>query len=171
MLRERALRNRARAKGRNTTRTRLALLEILSGSDRHPTAAELYDEVRKVLPEVTLATVYRNLAVLRELGLIKEIPAGTSAAHYDAIVEDHCHVCCQRCGRVSDVNNIEIPEGWQAEAQAETNYVLTDELVLFRGICPDCQAEESASEAKREDQEHVSEGHPDREEPDGGFCG
>jgi Fur family peroxide stress response transcriptional regulator len=155
MSQERVLQARARESGRSLTRPRVALMQILAATRAHPTAAQLYDEVRKVLPGATLATVYRNLAVLQELGLVREIPAGTSAAHYDAIVRSHCHVHCERCDRVADVD-VEIPEGWQAEAQANTKYVLTDQFVLFEGICPDCQAKQGTRNHKREDHGHVS---------------
>ena len=149
------LRRCVQRSGRSATRARLALLEILTRSHSHPTAAELYDQVRKRLPGITLATVYRNLAALQELGLVKEIPTGTSAAHYDAVVTDHSHVQCVRCGKVSDVH-VQIPEGWQTEVEAQTNYTVVGQLVLFRGVCPDCQAADGTTNTKREEHGHVS---------------
>jgi len=84
---EEAKRRLAR-KGYRLTRQRLAILEVMQGSDAHPDAEWVYREVKKVLPQVSLGTVYRSLEVLREAGLIASLEAGPRR-RYDANLSEH----------------------------------------------------------------------------------
>jgi Fur family ferric uptake transcriptional regulator/Fur family peroxide stress response transcriptional regulator len=86
------------------TPQRRAVLDVVTASPDHPTAADVLHRVRAVMPEVGPATVYRTLALLVELGQVAELKLGHGApARYDREVEHHAHLICQDCGAVADV--------------------------------------------------------------------
>jgi len=98
------------------TPSRRAILDGISGAACHPTADEVYEMVRRALPRVSLGTVYRNLELLTRHGLIRTLADGRGQRHYDAVLEDHCHVRCEACGRVDDVrvtSRLRVREGAQ----------------------------------------------------------
>jgi len=84
------------------TRQRKAILDALRASRSHPTAEEVLQRVRAELPSTSLASVYRNLRVLREAGLVREIVTG-GQRRYDAVLTDHAHFICEACHRVYDL--------------------------------------------------------------------
>jgi Fe2+ or Zn2+ uptake regulation protein len=127
-----------RKSGRNMTKQREAILETLQGTTSHPTGQQLLDIVREGLPGLTLATVYRNLSVLEELGLVRQLDTGEASDRYDARTDDHSHARCLECGRVDDVE-LEVSEDLMAAAEAATGYVIEKCELLFKGLCPNCQ--------------------------------
>src|SRR5438034_7672036 len=100
-----------RAVGLRLTGPRRVILEVLRGSDAHPTAESVHRLVRRRLPRVSLGTVYRNLRLLVAEGLAAEIPG--PHARFDANMDAHHHFTCVRCGRIVDV------DGPLAEPHAE----------------------------------------------------
>ena len=100
------------------TNQRDVILSELRAVKSHPTADELYTQVRRRLPRVSLATVYRNLEWLSEQGLAKKIEVGGRQKRFDGDISDHYHVRCQKCGRVADVemDTLDNPEGCISQA-------------------------------------------------------
>jgi len=92
------------AKKTRNTRQRTVILEILRGSCAHPTAEAVYLEARKELPHISLGTVYRNLNVLRNQGLAREIrPTGESSSRFDGNCLPHAHFYCTECRTMIDL--------------------------------------------------------------------
>lgn len=92
------------AKKSRNTRQRTVILEILRESRAHPTAEAIYVEARKALPNISLGTVYRNLNVLRNQGLAREIrPAGESSSRFDGNCLPHAHFYCTECRTMIDL--------------------------------------------------------------------
>lgn len=120
---------------------REAILAALRESNDHPTAKQLYDVVREEMPGITLATVYRNLHVLDELGLVDELDIWGDASRFDARTDDHLHIRCIKCGRVDDVE-LEQKHKIQKRAAELTGYTSVTATTTFEGICPDCQKKE-----------------------------
>jgi Fur family ferric uptake transcriptional regulator len=85
------------------TRQRQVILEELKKLKSHPTADELYEIVRKILPRVSLGTIYRNLELLANEGLIQKLDHAGGRSRFDGNPHNHYHVRCLRCGRVDDV--------------------------------------------------------------------
>jgi Fe2+ or Zn2+ uptake regulation protein len=137
-MRQQRLSEATKGTGRSVTRQREAILELLRGTTSHPTAMQIFDQVRGDLPHITLATVYRNLAVLEELGLVQQLEAGTASAHFDAVVKEHCHVRCLGCGRVDDVH-IADPENLDESAHVASGYTITGHHIVFDGYCQTCR--------------------------------
>jgi Fur family ferric uptake transcriptional regulator len=135
--------------GRRMTRQRRAILHTLESVTCHPTAAELYEMVRREIAGISPGTVYRNLNVLQELSFVREIRTAGEPTRYDARVQDHPHARCSNCGCVVDVP-LE-PDVCIDEAADElVGWQLTGYSVQFDGICPNCisksQAEKGDSE-------------------------
>ncbi len=120
------------------TTQRQILLEELSSVNSHPTACELYDMVRKRLPRIGLGTVYRNLELMAEHGMILKIELGGSQKRFDAITAPHYHIRCSRCNRVEDID-VDILEDFIGAASKNTAYNIIGHRVEFSGKCPKCQ--------------------------------
>ena len=86
------------------TTQRQIILEELGKVTSHPTASEVYDMVRKRLPRIGLGTVYRNLELMAESGIILKLEVGGTQKRFDATVESHYHIRCSGCGRVDDID-------------------------------------------------------------------
>lgn len=122
------------------TKQREAILSLLRSARSHPTADQVYDEVRKEVPNISKGTVYRNLKVLQQMGLISEISLNGSLSRFEAKRESHYHFRCERCGRVFDLDEPVNQELDQRIAK-RTGFVVTHHQTDFRGLCRDCQQE------------------------------
>lgn len=119
------------------TAQRQIILEELGKVTSHPTANEVYDMVRKRLPRIGLGTVYRNLELMAETGLILKLEVGGTQKRFDATTNLHYHVRCSECGRVDD---IELPVQSKLDrlAAKACDYQILGHHIEFSGICPDC---------------------------------
>ena len=124
-------------KNRNTIQ-RALVLEAVNTLQCHATADEVYEAIVKEHPTVSKATVYRNLNLLSGMGEIRkmEIPGGPD--RFDHRCHDHCHVRCEKCGRVFDVD-MEYVSGLEKGIRDTHGFAFTGYDILFRGICPDCR--------------------------------
>jgi Fur family ferric uptake transcriptional regulator/Fur family peroxide stress response transcriptional regulator len=121
------------------TPQRSAVLDALRAADDHPTAAEVYERVRRATPGIGAATVYRALALLVTTGHALELNLGAgSAARYDANTSRHDHAVCERCGRATDIDH-PVPDGMVAEIARRSGFAITGYDLQFRGLCPECQ--------------------------------
>lgn len=120
------------------TRQRQVVLEELRRVCNHPTADELFHQVRRRLPQISLATVYRNLDVLAREGSVRRLDAGSGPARYDGDLAPHYHVRCEACGHLEDMHEpvLATPELPQA---TEGGYQFTGVRLELLGICPACQ--------------------------------
>src|SRR3989338_7537046 len=85
------------------TTQRLTILDELKKVTSHPSAYEVYRMVERKIPNISFGTVYRNLGLLEELGLIQELNYGKGFSRYDGTPDNHYHISCERCGRVDDI--------------------------------------------------------------------
>jgi Fe2+ or Zn2+ uptake regulation protein len=100
----------------------------------------VFEEARKVLPNIGLATVYRTLTLLREAGFIAGTEAGDHAGGDDAENEIPCQASCVSCSRTVDVN-IHASADLEGQASSATGFVITGHHLDFYGLCPDCAQE------------------------------
>jgi len=98
----------------------------------------MYDMVRRRLPNVSLGTVYRNLEILAESGVVQKIDIGGTKKRFDGNVEVHYHLRCTACGKVDDVH---FSTGVDLEGMAAlvTDYTILRHRLEFIGICPQCK--------------------------------
>lgn len=128
------------AKKRRSTVQRRVILEELRRLSIHPTASELYEIVRRKLEGVSLGTVYRNLVLLSDMGIIQKLELGGSEARFDGELAEHYHVQCIDCGKVSDLHDL--PGELSIKLPIETDeFKITDHRLVFYGICSNCQQE------------------------------
>lgn len=131
------------AKRQRLTRQRQAILDLLAATDSHPDASWLYQELRKQLPHISLGTIYRNLAVLKAAGLVRELHLGQALGRYDAQTSEHYHAVCARCSRI---DNVHVPPGelrdLLAGIAARSGYLIRGLHLEFYGLCQACQAAE-----------------------------
>jgi Fur family transcriptional regulator, ferric uptake regulator len=127
------------------TNQREIILRELKKSKRHLSADELYDIVKKVMPRISLATVYRNLEILSEAGLIGKLEISGRQKRFDFDVSDHDHIYCMVCHRVDNLN-IERTSIDSEQLGAKAGYSITGYRVEIIGICPECQKKEKKKE-------------------------
>ena len=120
---------------------RKVILEVLGNSRSHLTADELFEKVRKCIPRISLGTVYRNLEMLTQNGLVNVLEGGTQR-RYDAIRDFHYHIRCIKCGRVDDAP-VETVSQLEETLQKRTLYVVLGHRLEFMGICPHCKKEDT----------------------------
>lgn len=120
------------------TKQRDAILKLLRGTYSHPTADQIYDEVRKEIPSISKGTVYRNLKVLREMDLISELNLNGTVSRFEAKRKSHYHFRCERCGRVFDVDE-PINKELDTRIAERTGFKILYHQLEFRGLCHDCQ--------------------------------
>lgn len=122
-----------------------AVLETLRASTGHPTAQEVYDEVRHTRPRIGLATVYRILHQLADQGAIKVWGYGSESARYDACTHRHDHAYCTECGTLLDVpQDIELSREALEQAARATGIRMDAHEVRIYGRCQSCQARSEA---------------------------
>jgi len=123
------------------TNQREIILRELRKSKKHLTADELYDIVKKDMPRISLATVYRNLEVLSEAGLIGKLEISGRQKRFDYDVEEHDHVYCVSCHRVDNLNiKREVLD--PKKVAVVKGYNITGYRLEALGICLDCQKKE-----------------------------
>jgi len=122
------------------TRQREAVLRVIRERDDHPTANEIFEAARTILPAISYATVYNSLRYLRSEGLVREITFGNSASRYDRVTERHDHAICTDCGKLVDFDLSEAVELMRAAARKSRFKAQSVHLTLL-GLCPDCREE------------------------------
>lgn len=123
--------------GVRMTPQRHAILNYLLSSLNHPTADEIYKSLESVFPNMSVATVYNNLRVFKEAGLVSELTYGDASSRFDANMTAHYHVICGNCGQITD---FEYPTLRDVERQAamSTGYQVDSHRMEIYGVCPTC---------------------------------
>ena len=127
------------------SKQRELILKTLQEYAIHPTADVLYAKIKTKAPEISLATVYRNLNLLAENGVIKKIEGLDNAAHFDHNMHQHYHLLCTECQQVFDIPADVLPMIDKNVAQ-KTGMMIESYDISFRGICPKCQNTNSKQE-------------------------
>ncbi len=131
---------KARAMGVKTTPQRLAVYRELASRRGHPTVEEIYQALKREMPGLSLATVYRTLRYLEEMGLVKKAPTVDDKMRYEVEMEPHAHFVCRKCRAILDVPLVcqECPElnQWVEKEGVELE---EGQLVLY-GLCSKCRS-------------------------------
>ena len=130
---------------RRTTQREL-LLEIIRGADGHLDANELYRQARQRQPGISLSTVYRNLRLFKEMGLVEEHQLHGDRRHYENTPETgHHHLVCLGCGRVIEFR-CPLTESIKDRFTQEQGFEVTEAEVRLAGYCPECRKRLAGSE-------------------------
>ena len=120
------------------TRQRGAVLRVIRERDDHPTANEIFQAARAIMPAISYATVYNSLRYLRSEGLVREINFGNCASRYDRVTERHDHAICTACGKLVDFDLAEAAELIRAAAR-KSHFKAQSVHLTLTGLCPDCR--------------------------------
>lgn len=127
-----------RDRGLKVTPQRECIFDVLWRAEAHPSAEAVYAEARNRMPTMSLKTVYQTLNDLAAMGEIQQLDLGTGSTRFDPNIDSHHHLVCTRCGTVRDLyadySMIEVPSG------AGQGFTVGSAEVVFRGLCPECQA-------------------------------
>ncbi|NLW07710.1 MAG: transcriptional repressor [Clostridia bacterium] len=125
------------ARGYKLTRQRKAILNVLTGNGQHLTAEEVHQQVQSQCPAVNLVTVYRNLNLMAELGVIGRVDFGDGRARFEARAEHHHHLLCLKCGRVVELNIC--PLDYVTEPVTEHRFRVIGHRFKVFGYCAECK--------------------------------
>ena len=121
-----------------TFRKRNAILTCLQGTDLHPSAEMVHEMLREEHPDISLATVYRNLAHFKNQGQITSVATVKGVERFDGNTAPHVHYICTGCGRVVDLPGICVPEELNAAAARDSGGQVESCQLSFTGICGQC---------------------------------
>lgn len=125
------------------TPQRLAILKVLAESKGHPSVESIYTQVKPDFPTTSLATIYKNVNVLKELGQVLELGFSDDSNRYDGNKPyDHPHVVCIHCKKILDPDVAALKDMTE-ELARQTGFAITRHRLDFFGICPDCQAKQT----------------------------
>ena len=114
------------------------IYNYMLATKEHPSAEMIYEDLKKIEPNLSLGTVYRNLKLLEELGMVRKVTNVNNVERYDAMTDDHIHFVCDECGSVFDLPNFDnevIKEKFSNEVGGEINWV----NIILGGKCKHCR--------------------------------
>lgn len=131
------------------TPQRMAILKILAAGEGHPSVEQIYEQVKVDFPMTSLATVYKTVTLLKEIGQVLELGFGNDSNRYDGNKPyPHPHLICTQCKRIFDPDVSGLGDLSQQVAQM-TGFQITGHRLDFYGVCPQCQKQESEPQASR----------------------
>lgn len=131
---------RIRDSGHRITPQRLAIVKILARSEDHPSVENIHDRIRRNFPTMSIATVYKNIELIKSLGEVLELGFPDGSNRYDGNKPaPHPHLICVKCKKIFDPD-LESLEEMQKEVALETNFKILYHRLDFFGICSDCAA-------------------------------
>jgi Fur family peroxide stress response transcriptional regulator len=128
--------------GVRMTPQRYAILHFLMQAKSHPTADDIYKALEKQYPSMSVATVYNNLKVFIESGLVKEMTFGDASSRFDADLSEHYNAICDSCGIIVDFEHPPMDDVELTAADA-TGFVVHGHRLEVRGVCPTCAGKSS----------------------------
>jgi Fur family transcriptional regulator, peroxide stress response regulator len=122
------------------TPQRVELVRLIAASDGHPSASQLYAKIRRQFPTMSQATVYKTLAMLKEMNQVLEIDLRDDS-HYDGNrPQPHPHLICIQCNQIVD-GEVALDQAALRRLEQESGYQILRPQITLYGICPDCKEE------------------------------
>lgn len=123
-------------KGHNFSSKREAIFKTIASTKSHPSAAWVYDRLKDEIPNLSLGTVYRNIALFKEQGKVITVATVDGEERIDADTSDHAHFVCEHCSRVFDLNSG--PLAALENTLTQNGFEVNRKNVVFHGKCCDC---------------------------------
>ena len=120
-------------------RKRDAILQCVRSTDLHPSAEWVYERVRQDVPDISLATVYRNLSLFKDQGLIQSLGTVKGIERFDGNTAPHVHFICTNCSAVIDLPCIAVPQELAESAAMATGGQIQSCSLSFTGLCSQCK--------------------------------
>ena len=142
-LRYQSLLEKLQGHGSRLTSHRLALLRLIAASENHPNAAQLYEKLCIQFPTISLATIYKTLALLKEKGEVLEIDLHNDS-HYDGNKPyPHPHLICNHCGCIMDGDELNFFQTINQEIKDKYDFQVMQSQLVFFGLCHECKKSNS----------------------------
>ena len=122
------------------TPQRVELVRLIASSEGHPSAAQLYTKIKRLFPTMSHATVYKTLALLKDMGQVLEIDLRGDSRYDGHRPDPHSHLICIRCDRIMDGEAGLDPAAIRKQEQA-SGYKILRSQVSFYGLCPECRTQ------------------------------
>lgn len=119
---------------------RSAILSCLQSTNSHPSAEMVYAMLRETHPDISLATVYRNLNLFKSQGLIQSLGSVDGVERFDAVTAPHAHFLCTGCGEVMDLPEVSLPLELGQEAEDRSGCRVEGCRLTFTGLCKSCRS-------------------------------
>lgn len=137
------LKEELKKEGYKLTPQRRAIVDtIVDNEGKHLTAEEIYDEVKKVCPEIGLATVYRTILLLEKVGVVSRLYLNDGCSRYELVHSDethrHHHLICEVCNKIIEVED-DLLDNLEGSIEKDYGFKILDHVVKFYGVCSDCQ--------------------------------
>jgi Fur family peroxide stress response transcriptional regulator len=120
-------------------RKRQAILTCLRQSEAHPSAEWVYAQLKPEIPDLSLGTVYRNLALFKSQGLITSLGTVNGVERFDGNTQNHVHFVCTNCAGVTDVECVSILPSLQEAAEQDLGGQINGCQITFTGLCRECR--------------------------------
>ncbi len=126
---------------RNFSAKREAIYEVLASTATHPTAEWVYEKLKPRIPDLSLGTVYRNLAVFKDMGIARSVGVVNGQERFDAVTEAHPHFICKNCFRITDIPVAKkvIDSNVYNYIEQECNVEIDTHSITFYGLCSSCR--------------------------------
>lgn len=131
---------RCKEAGLTTTHQRMVIYRVLVESRDHPSPELVYERVSREIPEISRATVYKNIHTFIDAGVLREVNELHQTSRLDANLERHHHLLCTRCKKVVDFQDDQL-DGVRASKREPDGFLVAEYRVEARGLCPDCRSQ------------------------------
>ena len=119
------------------SKQRELVYDVIASSKKHYSVDEIYEKALTIMPEIGIATVYRNVNQLTEVGRLRRIKGTDGIDHYDATIDIHPHFSCRCCGRVYDAKISY--DRMLKELQSRIDDAIEDVEIILKGVCNTCK--------------------------------
>jgi len=129
--------------GLKATFQRMNILEVIEKIG-HMSVDDIYEEVTKVHPSLSLATIYKNIILMMERGVLVEVPISGQKSKYELSKADHMHLICTECGEVEDKSCLETTDKILHDLTEQEHFKLNKRQINLYGVCKECQMKEAS---------------------------
>ncbi|MCD7827535.1 MAG: transcriptional repressor [Clostridiales bacterium] len=125
-------------KTKKFSRKREAIRKVLTETDTHPSAEWIYNRLKPEFPDLSLATVYRNLGEMKKSGEIQSVAFWDGKERFDGVAKKHSHFVCEECGKIEDFDFIHQDMSIDDKARANFDGTIDFHTLVFYGLCEEC---------------------------------
>jgi len=144
--------NKLLSSGLKQTSQRKKILEFIENAKSHPTADEIFINVRKDIPNVSRTTIYNTVNKLAKEGIIKCMNTKNGEMRFDACLESHYHFMCDKCGNIHDLG----PSTGILQKEIDGNEI-KDVFICYNGVCKECRRKEKSGETDTNEEDIILE--------------
>ena len=119
-------------------RKRDTILEYLRSTTAHPSAERIFTDLKEEIPDLAMGTVYRNLTLFKQQGLVSSVATVRGVERFDANTQPHVHFICRHCDAVIDLHQMQVPQELQTTAETYVGGQVEECQLSFSGLCREC---------------------------------